>query len=233
MRRARPSTSRSPPDVRCASPVSPLDVLDKVRRNTGSTVNDVVLAITGGALRRYLHRRGACPPRRCWRWCRCRCADRQSATGGNQLSALITTLATDIADPVERLAEVTRVTNAVKLRHEETGVGSLVGVLDVVPPRVGQQLARLAGGVRLARWGPLSFNVVVSNVPGPDVPMYCNGALVESAYPIGSDHRLVGDQRDRRQLPASPRVRTRRLSRRRARHRRAAATTSTPRSTPL
>ena len=35
------------------------------------------------------------------------------------------------------------------------------------------------------RWSPLSFNVVVSNVPGPDTPMYCNGALVESAYPIG------------------------------------------------
>ena len=49
-----------------------LDALDKVRRDTGSTVNDVVLAIVGGALRRYLYATGRCRRRRCWRWCRCR-----------------------------------------------------------------------------------------------------------------------------------------------------------------
>ena len=161
-----------------------LDVLDKVRRNTGSTVNDVVLAITGGALRRYLQRRGSLPTSPLLAMVPVSTRDRQS-TAGNQLSALVTTLATDIADPIERLAEVTRVTNTVKLRHEQSGIGSLVGVLDVVPPRVGQQLARLAEGVSLAKWSPLSFNVVVSNVPGPDVPLYFNGAEVESAYPIG------------------------------------------------
>ena len=161
-----------------------LDVLDKVRRNTGSTVNDVVLAITGGALRRYLQRSGSLPASPLLAMVPVSTRDRQS-TAGNQLSALITTLATNIADPIERLAEVTRVTNTVKLRHEQSGIGTLVGVLDVVPPRVGQQLARLAEGVALAKWSPLSFNVVVSNVPGPDVPLYFNGAEVESAYPIG------------------------------------------------
>jgi hypothetical protein len=39
--------------------------------------------------------------------------------------------------------------------------------------------------VRFAAWSPLAFNVVVSNVPGPDVPFYCNGAVVESAFPMG------------------------------------------------
>ena len=163
----------------------PLDVLDKVRRNTGSTVNDVVLAITGGALRRYLQRRDVLPTSPLLAMVPVSARNRQSTTGGNQLSALITTLATNIGDPIERLAEVTRVTSVVKLRHDQSGVGSLVGVLDVVPPRVGQGLARLAEGMRLAKWGPLSFNVVVSNIPGPDVPLYCNRAVVESAYPIG------------------------------------------------
>ena len=98
---------------------------------------------------------------------------------------MITTLATDVADPLERLARVTRVTNVVKRRHDETGLGSLVGLTDVVPPRTGQAVARLAAQLGFARWGPLAYNVVVSNVPGPDTPFYCNGALVESAYPMG------------------------------------------------
>ena len=66
----------------------PLDDLDKVRRNTGSTVNDVVLAITGGALRRYLLRRGELPDAPLLAMVPVSVRDRRSATGGNQLSAL-------------------------------------------------------------------------------------------------------------------------------------------------
>ena len=163
----------------------PLDVLDTARRQTGSTVNDVVLAVTGGALRRFLLRRHALPASPLVAMVPVSTRDNQSATGGNQLSALITTLATDVRDPHERLARITRVTNAVKLRHDDTGLGSLGGLFDLVPPRAGQGFARLVSRLRLASWGPLSFNVVVSNVPGPDVPFYCNGALVESAHPMG------------------------------------------------
>ena len=162
-----------------------LDALDKVRRDTGSTVNDVVLAIVGGALRRYLIRERALPASPLLALVPVSTRERQEATGGNQLSALITTLATDIDDPVERLAQITRVTNVVKRRHQETGLGSLIGLTDVVPPRTGQTVARLAGQLGVARWGPIAYNVVVSNVPGPDVPFYCNGALVEAAYPMG------------------------------------------------
>ena len=121
-----------------------LDDLDKIRANTGSTVNDVVLAITGGALRRYLQRRDELPASPLLAMVPVSVRDRRSTTGGNQLSALITTLATDISDPIERLAETTRVTNAVKFRHEESGAGSLAGMLEVVPPRLGQRLTRLA-----------------------------------------------------------------------------------------
>jgi WS/DGAT/MGAT family acyltransferase len=162
-----------------------LDVLDEVRRETGSTVNDVVLAITGGALRRYLLRRRALPTTPLLALVPVSTHGSDSARGGNHTSWLITTLATDVADPLERLTRVTRVTDAVKARHDDTGLASLVGLYDVMPPRAGQRQARLAGRLRLARWGPRSYNVVVSNVPGPDTPFYCNGALVESAYPMG------------------------------------------------
>ena len=69
--------------------------------------------------------------------------------------------------------------------HDDTGVGSLTDLTDLVPPRAGQGFARLARRVRLSAWSPLMFNVVVSNVPGPDVPFYCNGAIVETAIPMG------------------------------------------------
>jgi WS/DGAT/MGAT family acyltransferase len=162
-----------------------LDDLEKVRRETGSTVNDVVLAVTGGALRRYLLRHRALPASPLLAMVPVSTRDRQSATGGNSLSAFVTTLATNVADPIERLAQITRVTNDVKRRHDEAGLASLVGLTEVVSPRAAEGLTRLVGGLRVAGWGPRSFNIVLSNVPGPDVPFYCNGAPVESAYPMG------------------------------------------------
>ncbi len=154
-----------------------LDVVDRVRRGTGSTVNDVVLAITGGALRRYLRRHHALPTSTLLALTPVSERDGRSASGGNHTSGFVTTLATGIADPRDRLAEVTQVTKAVKLRHDYTAAGSLVGLLDIVPPRTGQQLARLAARLRLTATGPLAFQVVVSNVAGPDTPFYCNAAL--------------------------------------------------------
>ena len=162
-----------------------LDALDKIRRDTGSTINDVVLAIVGGALRRYLLRHRALPTEPLLAMVPVSTRDHRSPAGGNRLSGLVTTLGTDIDGARDRLDTVTRVTNAVKRRHDDTGQGSLVGLADVVPPRTGLDLARLSRQVGLARWGPLACNVVVSNVPGPDVPFYCNGAMVSSAYPIG------------------------------------------------
>ena len=163
----------------------PLDVIDDFRRGTGSTVNDAVLAVTGGAIRRYLQHHQALPTAPLVAMVPTSLRSGEDATGGNQLSALFTTLGTHIADPAARLAEVTRVTNAVKRRHDHTGLGSLVELTDLVPPRAAQGLARLAERLRLTAWAPLAFNVVVSNVPGPDVPFYCNGAIVESAFPMG------------------------------------------------
>ena len=163
----------------------PLDAIDHWRRDTRSTVNDAVLAVAGGALRRYLLGHHALPVVPLVAMVPISQRDRGPAAGGNQLSALFTTLGTDIADPVTRLAEVTRVTRLAKRRHDDAGLGSLTDLTDLVPPRAGQGLARLARRMRLSTWSPLMFNVVVSNVPGPDTPFYCNGAIVEAAVPMG------------------------------------------------
>jgi diacylglycerol O-acyltransferase len=177
----RPVTARR--TVRSLS--VPLDRIDDMRRGTESTVNDAVLAITGGALRRYLRRHRALPASPLVALVPTSLRHGQPATGGNHTSALYTTLGTDIADPAARLAAVTRVTSAAKRRHDEAGLDTLVQLTDLVPPRAAQTLNRLAGRIHLAAWGPLAFNIVVSNVPGPDVPLYLNGAVVESAVPMG------------------------------------------------
>jgi diacylglycerol O-acyltransferase / wax synthase len=106
-------------------------------------------------------------------------------TAGNHTSALLTTLATDCTDPEQRLTRVAQVTGAAKGRHDDAGVGDLIRLADLVPPRTSAWFARFGASWPPIRNGPLPFNVVVSNVPGPDVPFYCCGALVDAAYPMG------------------------------------------------
>ena len=161
-----PSHGVDPPNQphggRSASPGRRCDSLDKLRRDTGSTVNDVVLT---GAFVATFNESGRCRCRSSSRWCRFRPV---SVRRSNQLSALITTLATDVA--AERFLSTAH-DQCREARHDETGLGSLVGLTDVVPPRTGQAVARLGAGLGFARCrGPLAYNVVVSNVPGPDTP---------------------------------------------------------------
>jgi diacylglycerol O-acyltransferase / wax synthase len=162
-----------------------LDEIDEIRRRSNATVNDVVLAATAGALRRYLHDHGALPAQSLHALVPTSLRTAARSSGGNQISGFLTTLATDIADSATRLTEISRVTDAAKRRHDETRMAALVELTELVPPGVGQAFTRWMSRVGLPRWGPVPFNLVVSNVPGPDVPFYCNGALVERAYPMG------------------------------------------------
>jgi WS/DGAT/MGAT family acyltransferase len=157
----------------------------RLRAAAEATVNDVALALVGGALRRWLAARGQLPHRSLLAMVPVSVRGDDDAPGGNRTSALLTTLATDCADAAERLARVARVTGAAKRRHDETGVGELVRLADLVPPGPNAWLARRGGSRALSRRGPLPFNIVVSNVPGPDTPFYCCRALVDEAYPMG------------------------------------------------
>ncbi len=163
----------------------PLDALEPARRAAGATVNDAVLAIVGGALRRYLLRHRALPPLPLHAMVPVALPPDAKRRGGNNLSSFTTTLGTHLPDGHERLAEVARVTSIVKRRHDQAGLGELVGLSDLVPPRAAQRVARWVGRLGLPSWGPVAFNLVVSNVPGPDDPFYCNGAPVVAAYPMG------------------------------------------------
>ena len=157
----------------------------RLRAACGGTVNDVALAVVGGALRRWLQRRGRLPHRSLVAMVPVSVRSDHDRAAGNHTSALLTTLATDCSDPVERLASVARVTGAAKQRHDDAGVGDLISLADLVPPRTSAWFARLGAQRAPRQQGRLPFNVVVSNVPGPDVPFYCCGALMAEAYPMG------------------------------------------------
>jgi WS/DGAT/MGAT family acyltransferase len=171
---------------RCVAFTSvPLAEVHRLRAVAGATVNDLALALVGGSLRRWLAARSELPHRSLVAMVPVSVRGDDDAPGGNRTSALWTTLATDCPDAYERLARIARVTGAAKRRHDETGVGELVRLADLVPPGPEAWLARRGGSRALSRQAPLPFNVVVSNVPGPDTPFYCCRALVEEAYPMG------------------------------------------------
>jgi diacylglycerol O-acyltransferase / wax synthase len=154
----------------------------RIAKQHDATVNDVVLSVCGGALRAYLRepRRAAEGPAGRVR------AGLDPAGGrfvaGNAVSMMLSTLATDVADPVERLEKVRASMDAGKAR--------LAGMTQMqLVEYAGLLLAPLATGqlVRgLATRQPPLFNVIISNVPGPRDPLYWNGLRLTGMYPLSA-----------------------------------------------
>jgi WS/DGAT/MGAT family acyltransferase len=143
----------------------------------GATINDVAITVVGGALREYLRERGELPqqPLRVMAPISTRRPD-QAGTAGNQVSAMIVTAGTDIADARERLAAVHESTAASKAAAEATGAQDLAEFSELVPGGLVALAARTAAQFEMAtRTTPL-VNTVVSNVPGSQVPLYFAGA---------------------------------------------------------
>jgi WS/DGAT/MGAT family acyltransferase len=142
----------------------------------GATVNDVALAVIGGALRSYLRDHDELPANamRAMTPVSVR-VEAERADLGNQVSAMIVNLATDIADPVDRLAAVHRSTSASKQVTEAIGARNLTQLSQLAPGLLIGLGARLAS--RFARRGTAGLvNTVVTNVPGPRHPLYFAGA---------------------------------------------------------
>lgn len=166
-------------DRRCSFRTLDLERMRKTAHRTDATVNDVFLAICGGALRRYLEERHALPDKPLTAMVPVSIRPDGDDSHGNAVSFVLATLATDIAEPCERLAAVRRSTLAAKenLRQlSATGISEYTLLLAL--PLILLMLTGL-GGV-----GRPPFNLIVSNVPGPGHPLYFNGALLEAIYPL-------------------------------------------------
>jgi diacylglycerol O-acyltransferase / wax synthase len=155
----------------------PLDDLRRVKRHFGATVNDVVLAAAAGGVRRFLERRGEVVPRlKAMVPVNVRS---ESAAGelGNRISFIFMELPCDEPDPSRRLRQLSLTTAEAKAAHEPEGATAFLDLAAHAPSRVQRLVSRLVAS-------PRTFNVVVSNIPGPQEPLYMLGCRLREAYPV-------------------------------------------------
>ena len=175
------------PKTRFNAPVSPHRVLgferfslDEVRamknEAAGATVNDVALAICGGALRKYLQAKIELPQESLLAMApisvRKPGAD---FAQGNAVSAMFVTIGTHLQDPLERLEHVRRATAAAKQMADALGAEQMLRYNEFVPAAVSNLAQRLTAEFARANQAAPAFNCSITNVPGPQAPIYTLG----------------------------------------------------------
>lgn len=159
-----------------------LDELARIGAARGGTVNDALLAVCAGGLRSYLSRLGELPERPLIAFLPVNVRPKDSPGGGNLIAATLVTLATDVADPVERLDAIIASTRAAKSRVEGMATaGVLAYTAMLFAPAIGQVTRAMSG---LPIPGPITLNVCISNVPGPREPLYLRGSRMLATYPV-------------------------------------------------
>jgi diacylglycerol O-acyltransferase / wax synthase len=156
-----------------------LDDYRTVKNTFGGTVNDVVLTVVSGALARWLHSRGVRTEgleMRALVPVSVRTADHQG-TLGNQLAAMRGPLPVYIHDPVARLQHVRRAMDGLKESKQAVGAATLAAVNNLAPPTILAQASRVQFSTRL-------FNLLMTNIPGPQFPLYVLGRQLEDLFPL-------------------------------------------------
>ena len=162
-----------------------LEDLKAVRRAHGATLNDVYLAMCGGALRAYLAEMGTLPDRSLVASVPVSTDPSETRLGGNHLDNLYVSIGTDIADPLERLRHIHDVSAASKDARAVLGNDLLEKRADVVPPQLYALIVRAWGRTRLANHMRPPVNLVLSNVAGPRQRLHVGKAMLEAIYSVG------------------------------------------------
>lgn len=154
-----------------------LDRFKAIAKKMGATLNDVVLTVCSGALRKYLISQNALPAKPLIGLVPMSLR-RDDSDSGNQIAMLLTSLATHLADPGERLHLIQRSIKDAKERYSQMSVEEGVNftALTLAPAAI-NMLTDISNRLQ-------AFNVVISNVPGPTKPLYWNGARLNGMYPV-------------------------------------------------
>ncbi len=156
-----------------------------IKNAFGTSVNDVVLGICAGALRKYLEAKHELPeaPLVAGVPVSVRSAEEQG-TQGNKVTMARTALHTEIADPVERLQALSKRMTKVKRSFRATPARRMMDWINVPSPGLLAQAARLYENFSIQDYVYPPYNLVISNVPGPQQPLYFAGARVQANYPV-------------------------------------------------
>jgi WS/DGAT/MGAT family acyltransferase len=156
-----------------------LDHFKAIKNSLGGTVNDVVLAVVSGALARWLRTRGVRTEGlelRAQVPVSIRSEDEHDRLG-NRIAALRAPLPVYARDPVERLRIVRESMRGVKESKQALAAQMITGLEDFAPPTILSMAAR-------THWSPRLFNLIVTNVPGPQVPIYLLGRELQELVPV-------------------------------------------------
>ncbi len=162
-----------------------LDDVKEVKNAFGCTVNDVVLAMCSGALRRYLDDNGELPDDSLVAMVPVSVHGKTKRGGTNKVSGMFASLSSDIADPVERLRTIAEANLVAKDHHQTLSASLLQDWAQFAAPNTFGLAVRVYSKLRLADMHPVVHNLVISNVPGPQMPIYFLGARVIGFYPFG------------------------------------------------
>jgi WS/DGAT/MGAT family acyltransferase len=176
---AGPFDARVGANRRFAMADAPVERFKEIKDALGATVNDVVLAVVAGSLHRLLRSRREATRGRTLRAMvpvSVR-ADAERMALGNRVSMVFVDLPVGPLDPVSRVRRIRDATKDLKGSMMALGADTLMNLGTYAPPTLHAMAARL---VSRGRW----FNLVVSNVPGPQVPIYLAGARMLVTYPV-------------------------------------------------
>ncbi|MGO9902398.1 MAG: WS/DGAT/MGAT family O-acyltransferase [Solirubrobacteraceae bacterium] len=183
----RPRTSFNghvSPHRRFAFGQLPLDEVKAVKNQHGVTVNDVIVSLAAGAVRRWLVEHDELPKRPLVALVPVSVrSEEERGTYGNRVGTMSVPLFTNEPDPLARLRLTHEALRSAKEHQKALPARLLVDATQFIPPAVFARASRATFSLAASRTPPV-WNLVVSNVPGPQFPLYCVGALVQAMYPV-------------------------------------------------
>ena len=185
----------SGPKTRFDNPVGPhraveavefkLSELKKLKTVTGTTINDVCVAIVSGGLRKYLQNYGELPEESVIANIPVGLRKRGIVSEeNNQVAALMTRIHTEIGDPIDRLHAVHDSMNDAK-KFIDTPISQPLKIVGLVPPFMSKPISRLYASAGLTKYLPAGTPCVITNVPGPQMDLYANGAKLVKMHLLG------------------------------------------------